>query len=388
MNYQEKNVLGIKKQLLTLTERLNKVRDKRGIETDPELCYKYDERIIKLKEQISQLKNERNQIEAESFGLQPYRTDDMLSNLIEILSLKVTATPLNLVNCDRNKADNSISNQKEKLNGVSTFFCFINACNSQRPQSLCERIVYKTVALMNEDELNDSVFYPQTNTEPIRLKKAPLPQGGTLKQSITAFKKYFQGQFGKDCIDLESGNIVLTPRQEKLKLLALVFKVGESNWKDFYPEYFDWIVKHAYPSGTSTTEVFLFFSVFNKDLHTVELKEQKKSLFRWLSNKSDGGTKKKKNIIESINKISETYENVLHYHPLHPVLEDEFADWVRVTSEVEMGETAISQLVKAIVENLDEEARSTYQKTKKLDMEAIEKVQEKIYLASLPTGND
>lgn len=208
-----------------------------------------------------------------------------LQFLVEHMDVTNEIGEIHLVNCDRRDQRKSFWTAFEQLSDQPFQFYFINACDTQMPQSLAELVIYEIIdnVLDNDNEvLNiqmerqvrkkegraEKKEVPEAETEAegegsYRVKIENLPLGPNAKFSIKKFKGYFNKRFaglleGGRPFSIEE---MLKPGSDtlesKFEYIVTVFQITE--WQQqLMEEYMDWILK-TFSKPAEHTPTFLFF---------------------------------------------------------------------------------------------------------------------------------
>jgi len=142
--------------------------------------------------------------------------------------------------------------------------------------------------------------------------------------------------------------------------VATVFKIKSSRWKDFFSEFFQWIVTTFQDQHADLPTFVFFFVVYIENAHEPnELPEDAKK------------------IIQSIDQIAKSNSNTTLIENLKPVKIDDVETWFNDLGEENPDK--ILDLVNSMVLGLDEEKQRIYKESEKLDMSTIELLQELVY---------
>ena len=183
----------------------------------------------------------------------------LLQSQIENISLASDLGEIHLVNCDRVAQSEYLWEKFGSFGQTHFQFYFINACNTQMPQSLAERAVYELIefVLGNDDEALGIVMDEKTG----RVRIENLPIGPTSQFSKNKFKTYFCERFEHEFGEANqlSFEDFLQTGIPKLRhqYIATVFQVNQ--WKaNQMKDYFEWILG-SFEAAHEDVPTFLFF---------------------------------------------------------------------------------------------------------------------------------
>ncbi len=185
--------------------------------------------------------------------------EQLLQFQIENINLEEDLGEVHLVNCNRDTQDTLFWNSFESFSKTPYQFYFINACNTQMPQSLAERVIYELIELVldNDDEALNLVIEEKSN----RVQVENLPLGPTFQFSKKKFETYFCERFEREfgqANQLSFAEFLQTGLPKlKQQYVATVFQVNK--WKpSLMKEYFQWIMS-SFTSAHEDVPTFLFF---------------------------------------------------------------------------------------------------------------------------------
>ena len=286
-----------------------------------------------------------------------------IKQLIKDLEPEVNvASTLYYVNCNReNSLDYVFDFFADFYDQQKPYqFYFFSACSTQRAKSFSERMVYEIEGYLEDlDELDQAFRYWPTPKDE-RVTPFELPVGRNLRTSQIKFKKLLGEKLeftGNHTIEsyLKTGQPVMD-----YKAIAMSFVYRETDWKDFIPDYFQWIVEtfsKAKVQADCPTFLF-FFAIDVMDIHSIppeELSDLKRKIFDEL---------------ESL--VSANVQSTVHLSRLMPVHKKEVKAWLTKlgTDNDAMQERLIQLMVSQ--QTLSKKDRQQYIRDQRINMDDIE----------------
>ena len=259
--------------------------------------------IPSLRAQFTQLKKDKIKgiLSVQDFGIESNKIRDRFLELLNLLEDKKERSQLNLaevlqqvlenqsiaigkqhlVNCDRKEHDELFwSEFPEKFELKKPYqFYFITACSTQHPYSFTERIIYEVEDFFSKED-NEAVFYEHQlearrslhnkQIDRVSLVDLPLGMNTTLSICMREFQDYFNQRFEKEGLTLrkENGEFVLHCEQKlHYNYILLHFRLLDSDWKSFTPQYLDEIIKIFKKRTVGLPHFVFFFALTAKDFH-------------------------------------------------------------------------------------------------------------------------
>lgn len=286
---------------------------------------------------------------------------DGLDALISQLQIDIDLTPMYLVNCDRDDPMRSFRRAYRKYQGVQRKyqFYFITACPRQEPDGFAERIVYELIQNYADDS-HKGIFYPRRGSE--RLAIDPLPLGWTEQECRTAFKTKFAALFPLGETDFETYLRTGLPRL-RYDYITSAFRVTVNNWdSEIMNDYLNWLLD-IFGNAIPGVPNFMFFIVvlIPKVHQPAEMKPINKA------------------ILDEIRQLVEKHQDrATLIENLEPVPYSDLDLWFEnLGSNITMAQK--EPIIEALIKNFSKEELDQWLHQKKLDMERIQNLQQKIY---------
>ncbi|MBX2893597.1 MAG: hypothetical protein KF734_21965 [Saprospiraceae bacterium] len=349
-----------------LAEKVGRLRDARILATDENEKFKYDHNIAEAELELTDVKKQL----ADAYDLGTESGQSFLREKVLDLSLTGEMGRLHLVNCDRldlrDRFEAGFDHRQNTLKAPNHYY-FLSSCPSQMPPSLGERMVYELLGELLDDGKNP-VFcrYNARNHDRVDLKKLPI--GITLEKSQELFRKFLAAHFDwpihTDLPHALAQNLFPKPNYA---FSILPFSLRKAEWRDFFPEYFDWIAQQLAQRPPGGPTLLLFFVVYLDDLHrhydpaTQTCSDEKSAA-----------------ILTALDALVERHPAAGHFYPLLPVPETDLRDWF-----FDLGETNTARLrpvLDTLANALPPDERELYRQ-KLLNMNRVELVQEIVFEA-------
>lgn len=335
-----------------LTQKVDKLKDALIIETDAARQFQYEIQIDELETQVQKIKNQL----ATAYNIHTSIGQSLFYKKLDNLKLDIETHLgiLQMVNCNREKMKDFFWDAYDEKETQPFQFYFISSCQTQMPPSFAERMIYELI-IEELDEVEDALFRLRKE-ETDRVKIIELPIGRNLKNCQKKFTEFFAKTFGFR--QEESFEQFLTSGIPKLKYdaAALVFKIEESEWKDYLLEYFQWLIDSFSTTHKEVPKFLFFFVCYKKDLH-----------------KKVGEIP----LVTSLNELTNNNVAATHLSPLKPVESRDLKDWIRKLGET--NESKVEEVVNLLIKGLSELDKKQYQEKTLLNMDDIERLQEIIY---------
>lgn len=315
--------------------------------------------IFKLEEQIKDLDAMINKLLREAADHYQLEAFPSAKDLVQFVSSFTyddgDRGVLQRVNCNRQRPVETFWDSfKLDDEGHHYQVYFITACDYQMPQQFSERLFWEFIY----EEEPDTPFY---RTHPDgRLIIDPLPLKRNLEKSKAEFEKYIARLFDlKGTTELStflSGEVV----SHEHDIIFLPFRVQESKWQDWIPDYYRWIIAQFKQLSDGNTKFLLTFAHFSRNIH---LEEHFTEEHRELLTALDG--------LEAEEPIAK------HINRLQTIPVTDLEEWL-----LDMGISNLQQrqrAVEIIAASLPQEERERYQKDQVFNMTHIDLAQDIIY---------
>ncbi len=301
--------------------------------------------------------------ESEQLLLEELLTPTTTKRLIAELDPHVhVATTLYYVNCDREHSIDRVFDFFENFYDEQRpyQFYFFSACSTQRPRSFSERLVYEIEGYLEDMEGGDQAFryWPTPKNE--RVEPFELPVGRNLRASKIKFKKLLAEKLefsGRTTIEtyLKMGKPTLD-----YKAIAMCFVFREADWKDFIPDYFQWIIETFDQAEVQRDcPTFLFF--FAIDVMGIHAKEPEQL---------EGRKKRVYEELEAL--VAANPASTVHLSRLMPVPKPDVKAWM---AKLGIDNDAVKeQLIRYMIsqQTLSPEDRRQYIEQQVINMDDIE----------------
>ncbi|MEM9888341.1 MAG: hypothetical protein AAF849_20775 [Bacteroidota bacterium] len=260
------------------------------------------------------------------------------------------------VNCDRSDLADLFWDRFDEKEEAKLHFYFIPAEPKQMPPSFAERMIFEIL----QDELDDELeaISLEKRSDGLRLNIADFEIKNNLKRTQRAFEKYFCKRFQEH--DFEH---VIQHKLAKLEYtyIASIFKLELREWKDFMPEFLQWVIDRFRAVPSENESKFLFFIVINMEGFIDQPK----------------GAEQER-ILAEIRAVLEKNEDACSkLKGLAPVPENDIESWFRDVGE--QNPNKIEEVLQTYVSSLSDKVQSSYQSSGKLDMAMMEELQQKVY---------
>lgn len=260
------------------------------------------------------------------------------------------------VNCDRADLADLFWDRFDEKEDTILHFYFIPAEPMQMPPSFAERMIFEIL----QDELDDELeaISLEKRSDGLRLNIADFEIKNNLKRTKRAFEKYFCKRFQER--DFEH---IMQHKLAKLPYtyIATIFKLELREWKDFMPDFLQWVIDRFRAVPSENESKFLFFIVVNMDgfIDQAQNPEQER-------------------ILSEIRAVLEKNEDVCSkLKGLAPVPERDIESWFRDIGE--QNPNRIEEAVTTYVSSLSPAIQAQYQANGQLDMAVMEDLQQKVY---------
>ncbi len=344
---------GLEEQLKLLIEKLNFLRERLIIETDASVQFKLEHEISELEQRQIALKRQLTL----QVGIATPSDDGVLKALIRDLQMERDKIGvLYMVNCDRQELVDLFWDQFDKKEGLPTQFYFIPASPSQMPPSFAERMIWE-VLLEELDEEMDAMNI-ELAADGLRLKTARFDVKNSLERTQKIFKKYFCKRFDEPDFDKLITHVL---PQRGYQYVATVLRVELSEWKDFIPEFLQWLIDTFDAASTEDGTSYLFFMIVNmKGFVDVPINEEQEA------------------ILASIRGIiDKNPTNCTKLRGFSPVPSEDLEHWFRDVGE--QNPEKINKVIQTLIGGLSPEKQSQFEQKEQLDMADIELLQKLVY---------
>lgn len=332
---------------------MNKLNERKVIETDPSNQFKLEKEIEDLEEW-----KDKVVVKLQNCGDSPTATEkSKLYKAIEALNIddEEDISLLHLVNCNRTEKRKLFWKSFDNLDTAFQYY-FLCGCPSEMPHSFSERMIYEILEEeVEEDESLHCLRYPLTN----RIKFEDLPFGRNLRKSQKRFKQYVQKRFSfTNAQTFESFIETGVPKIE-YDYISVVFEVHQSHWDDHLKEYINWMM-NTFVCPHEEVPKFLFFFIFYlEDVHKPEALNAQKRLQ-----------------IETLKGLAEHPSSAL-FTPFPSVPVSDLRDWLRRIGERNYNKVEV--LLDQLKHCLKKDEQRLLEESKLLRMKDVEEVQRMVY---------
>ena len=164
------------------------------------------------------------------------------------------------VNCDRSDLADLFWDRFDEKEEAILHFYFIPAEPLQMPPSFAERMILEIL----QDELDDELeaISLEKRGDGLRLSIADFEIKNNLRRSQKAFEKYMCRRFQESSFEH-----VMQHKLSKLEYtyIASIFKLELREWRDFMPEFLQWVIDQFRAVPAENESKFLFFIVVNME---------------------------------------------------------------------------------------------------------------------------
>lgn len=309
---------------------------------------------------------ETNQIRLAALNLIGMLTKDDLQNLdsrlkdiIRDLNIKKDKVgPLYLINCDRQaSADKHWNRFDNKIALGNVQFYFIPACPHQMPPSFAERMVWELL-LEELEEVEEEALSYETKGNGGRMKPADFKIGRNTDRTQKNLKKYFCKRFKTDSFEQ-----LIEERIENLgyEYIASLFTIEIDEWRDFMPEFLNWMVEIFHRKDKKDAPHFLFYIVVYMNGFVLEPQGDRQ-----------------KSILKDIKQIIDNKSNhCTILDGFEAIGDDDIERWFRKIGE--WNPLIVREAVNELVNNLSLAERERYKVHKRIDMARVEHLQRMVY---------
>ncbi len=353
MEYTYEEINGLEKQLELSMRKLDKLKQSYIIIKGTDVT-----REFRMENEIAELENDIQEVKktlSSKFNFHNQEGSTILEEKIRQLNIEDELGILHLVNCNREKMKDKFWDEFDKKEKEHFQFYFISSCPTQMPHSFSERMIYELIIEeLEEDEEGIHVRRHESNS---RIKFFDLPLGRKLERSQQEFKKFIGQYFQfKETETLDTFLKTGIPNMD-YEYVAIVFEVVESKWKDFFTEYFQWIIDEFSTTHDAVPKFMFFFVATIEGLHN--------------------DPESKKMMIQSYSELVQNNSTAAHLSPLQPVKVKDLKDWM-----MEIGErnpTKIQEVIDTLAKGLKPKNKEMLLEKQILNMADIERLQELVY---------
>lgn len=343
----------LEEQLKLLIEKLAFLRERRLIETDASVQFKLDYEISELEQRQIALKRQLTL----QIGIATPSDDGMLKALIKDLQMERDKIGvLYMVNCNRDELADLFWDKFDEKEGLPTQFYFIPASPNQMPPSFAERMIWEVL----QDELDEEMdaISIELAADGLRLKTANFEVRNKLERTQKAFKKYFCKRFDEGDFDKLIGHVL---PQRNYQYVATMLRVELSEWREFMPEFLQWLIDTFQAASEEVDMSYLFFVVVNmQDFVDVPLTSEQEA------------------ILASIRSVIDTNTiGCSKLKGLSPVPSEDLEKWFRDVGE--QNPEKINKVIQNLIAGLSAEKQAQFNAKSKLDMADIELLQRLVY---------
>ncbi len=347
---------GLEEQLKLLIIKANRIRSALAIETNPSIKFQLEIDLAQTEAEIYEVKKKLS----DKSGFEFFEDGSTLWEKIKKLHIEEPVGNLHLVNCNRERMKDRFWDEFDEREGEPFQFYFIPACPTQMPPSFSERMIYE-ILIEELDEHTEAMRYERREgTE--RPKIYDLPVGRNIERCQHEFRKFFSGFFElKDALTFED---FIHDRLPDIgyKYVVMVFKIRENDWKNYFIDYFNWLLQ-TFTHTQDNEPKFLFFFVLHIDaLH-------------------DGCSEEaQKNILAPVQQLVKNHHAAALLTTLEPVPDNDLKTWLDKLGT--NNNAFLDDLVETVAKGLRGKDLEQFQKHKRFNMDDIERVQELVYRAA------
>ena len=350
MDITYKEISGLEKQLELSMRKLDKLKESyiliKG--TDASREFRVENEIAELENDIEEIKKTLSS----KYNFNSQEGSTILEDKIRKLNIEEELGIVHLVNCNREKMKDKFWNEFDEKEKEHFQFYFISACPTQMPHSFSERMIYELI--IEELDEEDEAIHVRRNEDSARVKFFDLPVGRKLERSQQEFKKFFGKYFQfKETETLDTFLKTGLPTMD-YEYVAIVFEVMESKWKDFYMEYFQWIINSFTVTHDAVPKFLFFFVTTVEGLH---------------------------NKVDTNNEMTEAYAQLIadnptaaHLSPLQPVKVTDLKDWIRDIGI--RNPEDIQDVIDTLAKGLSPDKKQMLKEKQMINMANIERLQE------------
>lgn len=354
MDYNES--IHVEKLLQTIIHKLNSLKERliRIKGTDISMEYR-------LQEEITEMEEEKNKIEqnlANTYNFHYNEGATQLRKKIEELSIDEDLGILHLVNCNRENMRDCFWKAFDEKEEEDFQFYFISACGTQMPPSFSERMIYELI--YEELEENDKAIHLNRRPNTGRVQFFDLPIGRKLERCQQEFKKFFSRYFRFKETESFNNFIKIGLPKMDYEYVVLVFEISEVKWKDYFIDYFQWLINTFSNTPDEVPKFLFFFVIYINDLHL-----------------EDTILDSKREIVQAINNLCIHNNTATSLSPLPPVHLRDVQEWFRGLGQ--RNPTRVYEIIEVMRKGLQPEQQELFKDKKLLNMDNIERVQELVY---------
>jgi hypothetical protein len=343
----------------------NRLREALIIETDESVRFKYEQEIASLEGKLDDI----NKQLSEAFDLGSESGESLLREKVRNLNLTEPMGRLHLVNCNRqdlrDRFEAGFDHRQKNLKAANHYY-FLSSCPRQMPPSLGERMVYELLGDLLDDG-KQAVFCRFNKLKYDRIEIKKLPIGLSLEKSQELFLKFAAANFDwPEQTSFEQAAAQNLFPKPHYRYSILPFSLRKNEWKDFFPEYFDWIAAQLAQRPPGGPTLMLFFVFYLDDLHLHY-------------NPATGHCSDEKSaaILQALDGLAQRHPAAGHFYPLMPVFNTDLRDWFSDLGE--NNPARIDPVLNTLTHSLPQEEKEQYVKQKSLNMARVEIVQEIVF---------
>jgi len=353
VDYTFEEIRGLEKQLELSMRKLDKLNLSyiRIKGTDASREFRVENEIIELEDDIQKLKKSLSS----KFNLHNEEGSTVLEKQIRGLNIDEELGVVHLVNCNREQMKDKFWDEFDENEKEHFQFYFISACPTQMPHSFSERMIYELI--IEELEENDEAIHLRRHEHSSRVKFFDLPLGRKLERSQQEFKKFFGNYFQfKETETLDTFLKTGLPTMD-YEYVAIVFEVMESKWKDFFADYFQWIIDSFSVTHDAVPKFLFFFVTTIEGLHD--------------------NAESKTAMTSAYTKLVESNSTAAHLSPLQPVKLIDLRDWIRDVGV--RNPEDIQGVIDTLAKGLSPAQQKMLKEKQIMNMANIERLQEVVF---------
>lgn len=360
-------IKGLERRRDLLVDKFNRLHNARLLATDENVRIKYDYDIAEAEGELADVRKQLS----DAYDLGSPSGQTLLREKVLDLDLTEAMGRLHLVNCDRqelrDRFEEGFEHRQNTLKAPNHYY-LLSSCPSQMPPSLGERMVYELLGdLLDDGKRPVFCRYNARKHDRVDLKKLPI--GISLEKSQELFRKFLAAHFewpvNTDFEHALAQNLFPKPNYA---FSILPFCLRKSEWKDFFPDYFDWIAQQLARRAPGGPTLLLFFIFYLDDLHR-----------HYDPDTQTCSDEKSAAILAALDAVVERHPAAGHFYPLLPVSKTDLRDWF-----FDLGETnpaSLRPVFDTLANSLPTDEKENYQRHERLNMDRVEIVQEIVFEA-------
>lgn len=357
MDWKLSHIKGLEDTKELLVEQVNALRLSLAMEDEPLRKIRYEKQLA---EKEAELEKSKNQL-LNQMSIPSNTGQSLLATKLAELGIGRSLGQIDLVNCNRKESKDRFWDYYDKLEPQRFKFYFLTSCDTQKPGSFAERMLYEFID-EELDEATDAVYYRDHRFAEFRRPEIEdLPKGRNLDKCQHAFRKYFAEFFWKlpETQSMEEYLKTGLPRFG-FDAVAMFFRLEESDWKEGVTKaYMEWIIDTLQTSHPDVPRVLVFLEIVVVNAH------------------EKGEAMEQTPLFQDLRTILKQHPGVAHLLPFRPVSEEDVKEWFRDIKTENTG--LLDKLLASFVNTLDPADRRLYEEFKQFNMDDIELLQKEVF---------